>query len=495
MRMRSRPRSSRSSTSIPLTAGRCASAAVWPRRHGGTGTSSPGHSWRSTRTWTSASINSVNRPRQHPPADRGRRWSAGRQSPLEVRMEEADQAGDFSGRVMGMFRTQGLVAAVGVINGIFLAVLLGPTGKGEYYLLILLPTTMMVVLQLGLPQAFQYFAARRQTLGLITKAFGFTAALSLLGCAIVLALLPFLRDKLLRGLDEGLVLLAFLALPLLLQAPLSAAIVIGRQAVRPYAAVYILQPVTTTLLLIALVGAMGLGVAGAVAVFVGVAIVNNIGFLVAAALVARGVHQPSAAPLRHLVSYGLRFYPGSLSSFFSYRTDTYLIALLLANPAEPLGYYSMSVALAEMIFIFPKAVATIFFPHVAGSRREDADRQVAMVTRVSLLVCAMFAVVLVPCAVVMIWVVLPAFQPSILPFLVLLPGVVALSGANVVGGYVTGIGRPGIDSIVSIIALTVNIAANLVFIPQFGIMGAAATSLFSYTLSSLLLTAVAARFS
>ena len=410
-------------------------------------------------------------------------------------MEEADQAGAFSGRVVVMFGTQVLVAAVGVINGIFLARLLGPEGKGEYSLLILLPTTMMVVLQLGLPQAFQYFAARGQSLGLIRKSFLFTAALSAIGCAIVLVLLPILRDKLLLGLDEGLVLLAFLVLPLLLQAPLSAAIVIGRQAVRPYAAVYSLQPITTTVLLIVLVGAMGLGVAGAVAVFVGVAIVNNVGFLVAAAIVARRIPQPRVAPLRHLVSYGLRFYPGSLSSFFSYRTDTYLIALLLASPAEPLGYYSMSVALAEMIFIFPKAVSTIFFPHVAGSLREDADRQVAMVTRVSLLVCATFALVLVPCSVAMIWAVLPAFQPSIPPFLVLLPGVVALSGANVVGGYVTGIGRPGIDSIVSIIALAVNIGANLVFIPRFGIMGAAATSLFSYTLSSLLLTAVAARFS
>ena len=410
-------------------------------------------------------------------------------------MEEADEAGAFSGRVVVMFATQALVAAVGVINGIFLARLLGPSGKGDYYLLILLPTTMMVVLQLGLPQAFQYFAARGQTLGLIRKSFAFTAALTVLGFAIVLALLPVLLQKILEGLDVGLVLLAFLVLPLLLQAPLAASIVIGRQAVRPYAAVYIAQPVTTTLLLILLVGVMGLGVPGAVAVFVGVALVNNIGFGLAAAFVARGVPRPSAAPLRGLVSYGLRFYAGSLSSFFSYRTDTYLIALLIANPAEPLGYYSMSVALAEMIFIFPKAVATVFFPHVAGSAREDADRQVAMVSRVSLLVCAVFALLLVPCALVMIWAVLPAFQPSIVPFLILLPGVVALSGANVVGGYVTGIGRPGIDSTVSIVALTVNVAANLVIIPRFGIIGAAATSLFSYTLSSLLLTAVAARFS
>jgi O-antigen/teichoic acid export membrane protein len=410
-------------------------------------------------------------------------------------MQDADQARTFSGRVVVMFGTQVLVAAVGVINGIFLARLLGPTGKGDYYLLILLPTTMMVVLQLGLPQAFQYFAARGQTVGLIRRSFAFTAGLTALGSLIVLALLPVLLDTILKGLNPELILLGFLSLPLLLLAPLSAAIVIGRQAIRPYAAVYAAQPVTTTILLIALVGILGLGVPGAVAVFVGVAIVNNIGFLLAAVFVARGVPQPTRSRLRELIGYGVRFYPGSLSSFFSYRTDTYLIALLLVNPAEPLGYYTMSVALAEMIFIIPKAVSTVFFPHVAGSAREDADRQVAMVARASLLVCAVAAVLLVPCAIVMIWAILPAFGPSIVPFLILLPGVVALSGANVVGGYVTGIGRPGIDSTVSIIALVVNIVVNILLIPRFGIIGAAATSLFSYTLSSLLLTAVAARFS
>ena len=71
---------------------------------------------------------------------------------------------------------------------------------------------------------------------------------------------------------------------------------------------------------------------------------------------------------------------------------------------------------------------------------------------------------------------LPAFGPAMVPLLVLLPGVVALSGANVVGSYLRGIGRPGMPSLVSLVALAVNIVANLVLIPRFGIVGAAAAS-------------------
>ena len=410
-------------------------------------------------------------------------------------MEETNRAGTFSGRVSVMFGTQVVEAAVGILNGIFLARMLGPAGKGDYYLIVLLPTTMMIILQLGLPQAFAFYSARGETAGLVAKSFVLTAVLSVIGFAVVFALLPVLQGTILHEIRPEPVLLAFLVLPLLLQAPLSAATVIGLQAVMWYAAVKVSQPLITTVLLVVILGALGLGVAGAIAVFVVVAMINTIGFIFAAVRVGRTVPDPGVAPYRQLISYGLRFYPGSLSGFFSFRTDVYLIAFLLADPSASLGYYSMAVALAEMIFLFPKAVATIFFPHVAGSHRQDADRQVASVSRVTLLVSGTFALILVPCAAAMIWTVLPAFGASIPPFLILLPGVVALSGATVVGGYVTGIGRPGINSLVSVIALIVNIVANLILIPRLGIIGAAIASLVSYTLSSLLLTAVAARFS
>lgn len=401
----------------------------------------------------------------------------------------------FSGRVVVMFGTQVFGAAVGLINGIILARLLGPAGKGDYYLIILLPTTAVVLIQLGLPTAFEFFSARGQTTGLVTKSFVLTAVFSLLAIGIVVIFLPVLREAFLHGIALEPVLFAFLAVPLALHATFSAAIVIGRQAVRWYAAVKLSYPFATTVLLIIVLGGLGASVAGAVAVFVVVAVINALAFLIAAARIGRGVQEPGLAGYRQLIRYGLRFYPGSLAGYFSYRIDVYLIAFLLVNPSEPLGYYSMAVGLAEMIFFFPSAVSSVFFPRVAGSSREDADRQVAQVSRVTLLVSGMFALALVPAALVLFWVVLPAFGQSIEPLVVLLPGVVALSGANVVGGYVTGIGRPGVNSIVSVIAFVVNIAVNLLLIPRFGIVGAATASLVSYSLSSLLLTAVAARYS
>jgi O-antigen/teichoic acid export membrane protein len=409
-------------------------------------------------------------------------------------MRTAGRARAFTGRTAGLFATQVFGAVVGVANGILLARLLGPAGKGDYYLLVLVPSTMMVLLQIGLPQAFQFYSARGRVAGLLGKAIILTAILSVAGFLAVILLMPVLQGAFLGDLEIGQILVAFLSLPLLLNATFTTGIVMGRQAVRWYALVNTAYPLATTALLIVILGGLGPSVNGAIAVYLIGSSIQSIGFAIGSKRVtsAAAAAGPSAS-YRELLTYGLPVYPGTLTQFFSYRADAYLIAFLMADPSEPLGYYSMAVGLAELVFFFPNAVSTLLFPHVAASRREDSDRQVAMVSRVTLLVTAAVAIPLIPVAIGMIWILLPAFEPAIAPLLVLLPGVVALSVTKVVSSYVSGIGRPGITSFVNVFAFVLNIIANVVLVPRYGIVGAAAASLASYTASSLLFVAIAAR--
>lgn len=408
-------------------------------------------------------------------------------------MQDASRGDTFSGRVMVLFGTQVVGAAVGIINGILLARFLGPAGKGDYYILVLVPATAVVLLQLGLPQAFGFFAARGKTVGIVAKAFVLTTALSLAALVAVVALLPLLRDAFLHGIGPDQILFAFLAFPLALNATFTTGIAMGRQAVRWYAGINMVCPIAWTVLIVVILGGLGPSVNGAIAAYLIVSSIQTAGFAIAAMRVAAVNTEGAPVSYRELFGYGLPFYPGSLAGFFSYRADAYLIAFLVTDASEQLGYYSMAVGLAEMVFFFPRAVSILFFPHVAGAPREESDRQVALVSRVTILVTGAFAVLLIPAAAMMIQLILPAFAPSLLPLVVLLPGVVALSVANVVSGYLTGIGRPGITSSISVISLVVNIVANLILIPSFGIVGAAVASLVSYSLSSLLLTAVAGR--
>ena len=410
-------------------------------------------------------------------------------------MEAENRSSGFSDRVLIVFITQVFGATIGIVNGFLLARLLGPAAKGEYYLLVLVPATAMVLVQLGLPQAFGFFAARGQTLGIVGKSVVLTVALAAGAFAVVVLLLPFLQSTILRGLGLPQILFAFLALPLALSATFTTGIVLGRQAVRWYAAINIAYPIVTTCMLILILGHLGLSVNGAIAVYLIASLVQTAGFLVAAARVSAANSQAEGVSYRRLFGYGLPFYPGSITLFFSYRADVYVIAWLMPDPAAPLGYYSMAVGLAELVFFFPNAVSTLFFPHVAGSSREDSDRQVPMVTRVTLLITAAVAVALVPAATLLIYVFLPAFVPSLIPLFVLLPGVVALCATKVVSGYVSGLGMTGTTSIVNVGAFVLNIAVNIILVPRYGIVGASAASLISYSTSSLVFTVIAARLS
>jgi len=409
-------------------------------------------------------------------------------------MPDTRRADVFSGKVAVLFGTQAFGAGIGIINGILLARLLGPAGKGEYYILVLVPATAMVLLQLGLPQAFNFYSARGQTARIGLKALVLTVGLTFVAILGLAVLLPLLREAILHDITLVQLAFAFLAFPLALYATLTTGIVMGRQAVRWYAGVNIAYPIATTVLLVVIVGGLAPSVEGAIAVYLIASAIQAVGFALGAAKVTRSATRVGSATYRGLLGYGLRFYPGSLAGFFNYRADAFLIAFLIADPSADLGYYSMAVGLAEMVFFFPRAVSNLFFPHVAGSSREDSDRQVAVVARVTLLVSTVGAAMLVPAAALMIATLLPAFSSSLVPLLVLLPGVVALSGANVVGSFLTGIGRPGLPSLVSLMSLAVNVAANLVLIPMFGIVGAAAASLISYTLSSVLMSIIAAHF-
>lgn len=406
-----------------------------------------------------------------------------------------DRAGRFSGRVLILFATQVFGTGLGIFNGILLAKLLGPALKGDYYLVVLLPATIMVILQLGLPPALGYYSARDQVRRIIAKALLLMTILSSVGIAAAVVALPILEETILRGPTREQILVGYLAIPITLTASFMTAIVIGRQAVGWNLIANALGSITSTLALVLLVGLLDLQIWGAVIAFLLSGVAQAAGYLAGARNVVDAIPTPAAVSFRQLFRYALPYYPGSITSFFSYRFDVYLLAGLLADPSAPLGYYSMAVSFAALVFFFPEAVSSLFFPHVAGSSRADSDRQVGLVARVTFLVSLAGGLALIPAAYLLIHIVLPAFEPTLGALLILLPGVIALSVSNVLTGYVTGLGYTGVTSVINIGAFALNVAVNLVLIPRFGIYGASAASLVSYTATSLAYTVVASRLS
>jgi O-antigen/teichoic acid export membrane protein len=314
--------------------------------------------------------------------------------------------------------------------------------------------------------------------------------------------LPALQPVLFSTAPLDLLRVAMLALPIQLAASFFGSILWGRQLVRPYSRVLAIQSVGWLLAVIGLVGVGGLGVPGALA---GYLLVTGGGAVAVAMLVLRHraaetIGEAGEGAAREtvgagaLLGYGLRLYPAGLTTFLSYRADLFLLSALLGDAAA-IGLYSLAVSLAEITFQVPDLVATLFYPRFAGSERADADRMAPSMARFTLLVTAIAALALIPMAWLAIRLVLPSFEESLLPFLILLPGTVALGVSKVLSGYISGLGRPEPVSVIAVVAMGVNLVLNLVLIPRFGIAGAALSSMASYGLHAILTIGLASRLS
>jgi len=383
-------------------------------------------------------------------------------------------------------------AIVGVVNAFVLARLLAPAGKGDFYLVQLVPSTLLVLGQIGLPSAIAYYAGRGQLTGLARRSMILALALSIVGMLLTLAALPVLMSTVFQHVDRSLVLVAIAIVPFTYVFTFGNAILTGRQRVVIYGAIAFGQVVLALVLFLVLIGVLGFGVGGAILAYLIYSAVGALAVAIAAFRTPQDGVVKEPAPVSSLFNYGLRLYPASLSGFFSYRADVYLLALLGTSAAN-LGLYSIAVGLAELLFFLPDSVVTVFFPHVAGGTRAEADGQAGVVTRVTIAATGLAALPLAVAAVIAVNLILPAYVGSLPALFVLLPGVVMLSASKTLTAYLNGIGRGGIVSITALTSLGANIAFNLLLIPRLGIVGAAAASLFSYSLGAALQLAICSR--
>jgi O-antigen/teichoic acid export membrane protein len=412
------------------------------------------------------------------------------------------RADSFSAQVARVYATRLVQFGCTVAVAFLLARLLGPDGRGVYALLLLLPSTLFAIGQVGLPSAITYFSGGGRSLRSLVRAAAVLGAILSGGLLLAsLVALPWLQPILFDAAPLDLLRVAVVALPIQLTATFFGSMLWGRQLVRPYSRVLALQSVAWLCAVAGVVGIADLGVPGALGSYLAV---TGGGALAVVALVLRqgrreesDVHDRAVgrpARMGDLLGYGLRLYPAGISTFLSYRADLFLLSALLGDGAA-IGLYAMAVSLAEITFQVPDSVATLFYPRVAGAARADADRMAPAMARMSLLVTVLAALALAPAAWLAIRVVLPDFDGSLAPFAILLPGTVALGLSKVLSGYISGLGRPGPVSAIAATALGVNLACNLVLIPLLGISGAALSSLISYVTHAVLTTRLASRLS
>jgi antigen flippase len=165
--------------------------------------------------------------------------------------------------------------------------------------------------------------------------------------------------------------------------------------------------------------------------------------------------------------------PNALNS----RVDQLILAVMV--PAAELGQYSVAVSLSILATPLVSAFGYVAFPSLArGERIRDT---IKWVTRGSLMlsitICAATAAVgpwLVPL------VLGPAYDMVVKLLLILAPGAAVVAVNQVLGDVLRGLGRPGIVALCEWAGLVCTVIGLVLLVPRWGAVGAAITSTVTY---------------
>jgi O-antigen/teichoic acid export membrane protein len=386
---------------------------------------------------------------------------------------------------------------------IVLAHLLGPDAKGRFTLVLLFSQFAALVVGWGMDSALGVVAGRDTASARSGFANAVIWSAVVGGFAVVISgwLYGLPTDVRPRGplaavipnLSAAQFTYAALAIPGELFFSVGLFALLGRRRIAAYSAIRVLRR------LMLLVGIVGVALVAHLSL--DVALVINIATLIlTAAAIAWSARKdgvagirPSATLLREELGFGSRVLLGTVAERLQFRADAFIVNAF--KGVRQTGVYSVTSGLAETLWYIPNALGTVMFSR-AVDPHADAGRIAAVLTRTTIavaLVTAVPAFVLGPRLVRLVYG--TAFTDAGVALRLILPGIVAYSVVAVLSRYIVGRGRPGIGTFVLLTGLVLNIAANLILVPRFGINGAAASSSISYGLTAVLTLAVFRRLS
>jgi O-antigen/teichoic acid export membrane protein len=388
-----------------------------------------------------------------------------------------------------------VVARLGALVSLALATLLvahlgGPAAVGVYALLRVLPSLAGVVVSAGLPGAVTYFLAG---VGRADRRLPSTIlAMAILGGGVGAGLWavgsPVLARVFFPELTVGLVAWAGLTVPTQLQVATVKSFCQGSDDMRGANWVILLEEFT---FLPAYVALLILGIRGDVAIIAGLLLADVATFAWTwSRIVRRGgfeeARRPSLSLARTIAGYGTRAQVGGVLTLLNLRLD-FAILGAIAGPAV-LGTYAIASKFAELLKILPMALTYVLYPKYSAETRSAAYAHARpLLPRAGLLVASAALPLWLAVTYLLPLVYGDRFRPAIEPAHILLIGLAAEGVAGVITAFLYGIGQPGLNSLAMGAGVLVTVVLDLVLIPRFGAIGAAAASSAAYVSSTAVL--------
>ena len=377
---------------------------------------------------------------------------------------------------------------LGIVTSIIIARVLGPEGRGIYALVILLPMLLIAFANFGIGPASVYYIGKKKYSPL--EIFGsniiFSILLSIFAITIGLVVIFFFGNKVFPGVTKEYLLLALCLIPFKFFLTFVVNILLGLQEIKKYNFINLLRNFIFLALIILFLLWLQYSIkAVIVAQILSLLLTSIVLFFLTKKEVGGVVLSIKKSLFKDFFNYGSKIYLISIFSFLLLRIDMFMINIFL-NPIE-VGFYSIAVGLTEKIWLISQSAGTVLFPRVCSETNDKKLKEFTpFVCRNVLWITVFIATLLFflsPYVIDLFY--SEQFHKSILPFQILLIGAIAISGSRILAKDFTGRGRLQENIYISAFSLILNIILNIIFIPKFGIIGAAWATVISYTITFL----------
>jgi len=392
--------------------------------------------------------------------------------------------------ILGVFGTRAVWSLLGIVTGVVLARALGPYDRGILALVLLVPSTVVTLVKLGMTQANVYFI-NRERVPAVQVASNAAALAIVLGAAavtVVWTVRAGLLDTVLRSVPAWALALALARVPLMLLDDYLYGVLQATGQFRVYNTRLLVSEALRFVLVAVALLVLDMGLFAAVAIHTLTTVFNVTWLVVTMRRVLPFTLRVDRPLMRRQLTFGVKSYVQTLTSHMLLRADVYMVSYFL-GPAET-AFYSLALRFTELVLEIPQAVGVVLYPRLASLPEAQIHRLTAQACRRTLLLTGTFILplVLLGPTVIVLWYG-EAYAPAGQPLLWAGVGALALSIFVILTRDFTSQNRQRVNIAAGVPALVLNIVLNLVLIPKFGIVGAAMATAISYSVACVVLLA------
>lgn len=373
-----------------------------------------------------------------------------------------------------------LIRLLGIIPGIIIARALGPEGKGEYALLLLVVYLCYAFFKGGVEDANVYYIANKRysTEEIVSNSIPIALLLGLSSVGIFSLLFPYIQQLFLQGVNSLFIFIIIWEVPVLVVTRYLQNILLGLGRIVKYNLIEIFSTAVIIIMVPVLILVFKLGVMGAVISSLCSVLLAGVVAMTFVGKYCKMEFKFNPKIIKDLLIYGIKGHLGEIIYVFYTHLDIIMVSYFLG--IKFVGFYSIALNV-QMIWYIPFAIGIVLFQKVSSSSLEEANRLSSIACRNTFFITTIMAFFCFIGSYYFIPILYGyRFVPSIKPLWMLLPGMVFLSGSKILNSYLFGRGKRMIYTYSCSVAFVINLVLNYLLIPKWGMIGAAFATSFSY---------------